>query len=390
MERLQLATSSKTNQRQRRRSLSLCNEPRYLFVTIVFAFVAFDCADTIDMSGQSAVQSDATSVAPENATSSGAKQAQLIELDETTAADWPAGCEELYRLQAHGEETAGDRTPYLVRGGADEIIQFYFDTPWRGDHQLLMARSVIDNRAIVHHWTLYTVENLQGDDAAILSSRSFLDVARVKDQKVVLGGGFNTEDVRLPDDVGLQMPTQANVGYLLEFHYFVPDEGTFQADASGVELCVTSKSRTHAAGSYGLGRDHFELPPHQATDVHASCTASDVSEPLHIVAIAPHMHATGTHAKLVLQRVSGEQIVLHDHPYNFDDQQVYWMGGADGSGVVVNDGDTLTTTCSYDNPRDTTILSGPTKDNEMCSLFTWAWPGNILINGQTKNGCGDQ
>jgi hypothetical protein len=328
------------------------------------------------MSGQSDL--DATPIAPEVPVSSGAKQAQLIALDASEASEWPEDCEEIYVLRVHGEETVGDATPYHVRGGVDEINSFYFDVPWQGDRQLLMARWVVDNRPIVHHWALFTVENLQGQDAAIFSGRNILDAARTRDAQLLVGGGFNPEDVRLPDEVGLQMPTKSNVGFLLEVHYFAPEEGAFVDDASAVQLCVTSKPRPRVAGTYPLGRRHFELPPHESTAVEADCVAS-VTEPFHIVAVAPHMHATGTHAELVLHRASGEQIVLHDHPYNFEDQQVYWLGDPQSdAGVVVGPGDTLSTTCSYDNPRDTTILSGPAKDNEMCTVITWAWPATAM------------
>lgn len=298
--------------------------------------------------------------------------------------DWPADCEEHYVLRAHGTETAGDETPYRVAGGGDEIIQFYYDVPWRSDQQVLMVRSHIDNRAIVHHWDLYTIPNYQGPEGGIFTARSFLDQLSLTGAALLFGGGNSPEDIRLPSDIGFRLPDEPNLGLLLEYHYFAAD-GDAQ-DASSLEVCVSSKPRDRVAGSHVLGADHFALPPHQPTDILGTCVPKPLPEPVHIIGLAPHMHETGKRAKLVLNRASGEQIVLHDQPYDWTEQRVYWIKGPDGqSDVVLNPGDTLTTTCTYDNPRDTTVLSGPEKENEMCAMFTWAWPAGILNNGQAAD-----
>lgn len=368
-------TSPRRDRRRRLTSVTI----GYLFVTIAPTLFALACADAVDMSGQT-IGDDTSSLAPATPSGAALKQAQRIAVDPS--AGWPADCEEVYVLRAHGDETPGDATPYRVRGGSDEGIRFYFDLPWQGDRQLLTARMVFDNRAIVHHWDLYTIENLQGADAAIFSARSFLDQIRLKDMKAVVGGGSNPQDAALPDGVGFQLPTGPNVGLLFELHYFAAEEGGFEEDASALEICVTSKPRPHTAESHALGREHFELPAHTNTNVEADCVPPEMSEPVHLVGFAPHMHAAGTHARLVLHRASGEEIVLHDQPYDFREQRVYWLKSPDGQpDVLLEQGDTLSVTCSYDNTLDTTILSGSTKDNEMCSMPVWAWPAGILNNG---------
>src|SRR6266540_248764 len=56
----------------------------------------------------------------------------------------------------------------------------------------------------------------------------------------------------------------------------------------------------------------------------------------------PHAPARCTR-EVVLDRKNGTQEVLHDQAFSFSDQRGYPLG------VVVNDGDTFTTTCTYEN-----------------------------------------
>lgn len=348
-----------------------------LLVVLSPVFVALACAEPVDRTGE---DPDTTADAPELPVGSQPKQAQQVPLDP--GAGWPEDCEEVYALRAHGEKTPGDATPYRVPGGFNEGVRFYFDRPWQGERQLLMTRVSFDNRSIVHHWDLYTLENFQGADADIISSRNFFDQARIQDMQPVVGGGGNPEDAKLPEGVGFELPAPARLGFLFELHYFVPEDRGPQEDASTLELCVTSQHRPHAARSHLLGRVHFELPAHQGTDIHADCVPSSVSEPVHLVAVAPHMHAAGTHAKLVLNRASGEQVVLYDAPYDYREQRVYGLKSPDGQPeVLLHPGESLSVTCSYDNTRDDAILSGPTPDNEMCTVPVWAWPAGLLSNG---------
>jgi hypothetical protein len=54
----------------------------------------------------------------------------------------------------------------------------------------------------------------------------------------------------------------------------------------------------------------------------------------------------------------------------------------DGSApdVLVNPGDTLTSTCSYTNATDSTIAEGEHSEDEMCLFGVLAWPAGELHN----------
>jgi hypothetical protein len=90
------------------------------------------------------------------------------------------------------------------------------------------------------------------------------------------------------------------------------------------------------------------------------------------------MHLTATRAKITVQRAAGEETLL-DMPYTFTEQRFYPVP-RDGSAadVVLNSGDRLTTTCSYDNQTDQTITYGEFSEKEMCLMMLLAWPAGLL------------
>jgi hypothetical protein len=93
------------------------------------------------------------------------------------------------------------------------------------------------------------------------------------------------------------------------------------------------------------------------------------------------MHQTGVHAKLVLNRKNGTQEILHDKPFAFADQQAYPID------VIVNDGDTFTTTCTYNNTTNGIVTFGPNTENEMCYNFVTAYPAGGLSGPMGNNHC---
>jgi hypothetical protein len=90
------------------------------------------------------------------------------------------------------------------------------------------------------------------------------------------------------------------------------------------------------------------------------------------------MHLTATRAQITVQRAAGEETLL-DVPYTFTEQRAYPVP-RDGSAadVVINSGDRLTTTCSYDNQTDQAITYGEFSEREMCVMMLWAWPAGRL------------
>jgi hypothetical protein len=96
------------------------------------------------------------------------------------------------------------------------------------------------------------------------------------------------------------------------------------------------------------------------------------------------MHQTGVHSKAILTRAGGAPQTLIDGPFAFTEQRAVSLAPADGSAkdLLMNAGDTITTTCTFDNETAAPISFGEDTQDEMCFFFTLAWPRGQLSNGQ--------
>jgi hypothetical protein len=291
--------------------------------------------------------------------------------------DWPADCEQRYKLLAHGVSMPNDATKFNVTGAPSKQFYqcFFFKAPWAADSvQALQFRPVLDDARVVHHWILYGMDSgANGTDGQVggsgCSNGAFL--------AGWAPGGTGTD---LPPDVGLQMPTGANAYLALQIHYNNVANYPDSLDASGVEFCTTKKFRANTAGVHWLGSNSILILPHQTANVVSTCDPTS-TQPAHVLAESPHMHQTGVHAKLVLNRKDGTQETLHDQPFAFADQRSYPLS------VIVNDGDTLTTTCTYNNTTNGVISFGPNTENEMCYNFVTAYPVGSLSGPAGANHC---
>jgi hypothetical protein len=72
--------------------------------------------------------------------------------------------------------------------------------------------------------------------------------------------------------------------------------------------------------------------------------------------------------KVVLNRKGGMKEIIHDEDFDFEYQRQYVMD------VTINQGDTLTTTCSYTGAS----TFGKGTNDEMCYFFSTHYPYNSL------------
>jgi hypothetical protein len=290
--------------------------------------------------------------------------------------DWPADCDEHYELLAHGASTPGDTTKFTVSGKRPEYYEcFFFKPPWGTDPvQAVAFRPIIDDKRVVHHWILYGNDSGNGGSDGQVGG-SGCDVGAF-----LAGWAPGNVPQPLPSDVGLQVPTAASAMLGLQIHYNNTAGYLDSSDASGVEVCVTHHPRTNTAAVHWLGNALFSLPPHQLTTVTGQCTPK-ASVPVHIIQQSPHMHRLGVHATLIVNRKDGSKEPLRDAPFDFANQQQYQVPD-----VIIHAGDTLTTTCQYDNTTDNTVTFGEKTSDEMCFNFVVAWPINQLVSPDVLGG----
>lgn len=304
--------------------------------------------------------------------------AMAVEQTPEKADDWAATCDLHVVLKAH--DPASKDKKYVVPGGSQYLSTFFFKAPWTGNVQMLKSRPILDNKKVVHHWILWATDSTLAKDG---DQRGSPDVKSepLGGEAFVTSANPGSTNLELPPDVGIRVPSGQNLLLELEIHYSNTANEHDEEDASGMELCMTTKPRPIEAAMHSLGRASFELPPHKQTDITSTCRPSGLTKPVHIVGATPHMHLHGAHSKLVLNRASGEKVTLLEKPFEFQEQRSYALPEDRATpDIIVNPGDTLTATCGYDNTTDGTIRVGENSEDEMCLLGLLAWPAGELHN----------
>ena len=264
----------------------------------------------------------------------------------------PMACDgEIHTFTAHPEGVRN--RPYQVGEADDAYVNFTFRSPWQGQRWALWMKPVIDNDQVLHHWLFYQNSNAAGGDLRVSPSVG-----------VHLGGelviGWAPGGEAMVFDEGLAMPFDEGF-YNLEVHYNSSDANA--VDASGVTVCVTDKKPEHEVGNSWLGTDGI-----LGDSATGTCIPDAQTEPIHIIAVNPHMHTKGRWMKSVINRADGTQDILHDAAFNFD-SQVTWK-----KDIVIYPGDSIVTKCYFSEPA----IFGTSTNAEMCYLYTKYWPNGAL------------
>jgi hypothetical protein len=287
----------------------------------------------------------------------------------------PEDCEQTFDFRAHdpSDKTKDFTVPAgsTLAGTADRYICFYFKPPWPGESQGLWFASMLDqpNTPILHHWLLY------GTDAAVHADGAVAPCSAAEPGAYLLAGWApGAADVTMPQDVGLSMPTGPTAGLILEVHYY-NDTGKEVQDKTGMRLCTAkANTREHTAAVHFTGTEGICVPPgRKGFEVSGACNPKRGQGDIHILSVWPHMHKLGTHMKVTINRQNGTKELLHDKAFSFNKQIQYDKGD-----IILKPGDTMTTTCTYDNDNTTPVTFGEKTSDEMCFGFITAWPAGAL------------
>jgi hypothetical protein len=257
-----------------------------------------------------------------------------------------------FRAHAPGDKTA----PFSVGIQPDMYTNFTFMPPWQGTVYARSFKVLPGNSAVIHHWLFYK-NQAPGNDGEVAPSLGVHPTG-----ELVHGWAPGGSDLYMDSDVGLEMP--GNVAYQLETHHYNAT-GSPKDDVSGVEVCVTPKAPTHVASLSWLGTDAIN-----GTMASGVCKPR-ATEPIHIIGIQPHMHLKGKHMTAEITRANGMKEMLHDQPFNFDNQRSYNVR------TMLMPGESIQTTCQYSEPA----AFGEGTMDEMCYAFTLYYPKLALTNG---------
>jgi hypothetical protein len=292
--------------------------------------------------------------------------------------DWHTGLipragETCYDLPNHEGMTPGDKTPYSVMPG-EHYEQFYYKVPWPADVVATRFGAKFDNVKVLHHWLLFASAkpvSLNGTHETTIGTQ-------LGDSAELIGGwAVGGNDVELPDDAGLELPSD---GLLNVQWHFYNQGSTFEDDSSMVQVCTIPRAmRKNIASLSWLGTEDFNsvlgMPPHETSQFGGTCT-NDSGAPITILAFWPHMHKLGRHMTSIVTRNDGMTEMVFDKQFDFNYQIVYQQSPR----IVLQPGESITSTCTFDNITDLPVAYGPSTEEEMCYQFTMAYPARALSN----------
>jgi mono/diheme cytochrome c family protein len=282
----------------------------------------------------------------------------------------PADCQETFEITAHGDKL---EEPFKIAANPKDVGNqyhcFYFSPPYKADSGVLWFESILDNTKNLHHWILYATDN-----ATHASGTSAACNASEPGSYFVAGWAPGANNVVVPKDTSLELPSGPNAGLILELHYY-NNTGAAQVDKSGLRFCTAPKSsRKNVAAVHTTGSEGICLDPGEKEDVVGKCSPRTDMGDIHIVGVWPHMHKLARRQKLVVQRAGGTSETIHDEPFDFNAQIFY------PKDVVLHPGDKLDTHCLYDNDTNGQVHFGENTQQEMCYSFIMAWPAGALAN----------
>lgn len=287
-------------------------------------------------------------------------------------------------FRAHKNVGKDDTEPFDAgsvgaNGQPNSYECFYYEAPWGDTTQLIGHRPIIDNERVIHHWLLYA-SNTAPPDLQDGGRRSYCQFQPDANRVLLAGWAPGTPGANLPANVGQQLPHGERVIITLEVHYFNTQPGPAALDRSGVEVCLTDTPRQNEASMHWLGTENINIGPNAQVTAGDTCTPNQ-GKAATILRVWPHMHLTGTHATLDLIRQNGAREKIHDGDFSFHNQTMYELPQP----VTVNPGDRLDAKCTFQNREARTINFGEGSTEEMCYIFTLAYPAGALHNN--RNGC---
>jgi len=288
----------------------------------------------------------------------------------STGVQKPAECTDTYELTAHG---AALTEPFAIaaapKNEGNQYHCFYFDPPYGADAGMLWFESILDNTKNLHHWILYATDN-----KSHASGTSAPCNAAEPGAYFVAGWAPGANNVVVPSDTSLQMPSGPKAGLILELHYY-NNTGAAAADKSGLRFCTAPKaSRPHQAAVHSTGSEGICVPPGGTQEVVGTCNPRTDQGDIHIVGVWPHMHKIARRQTLVVKRKDGTRETIHDAPFDFNAQVFY------PKDVVLHSGDSLETHCLFQNDTGAPVNYGENTQEEMCYSFIMAWPAGALAS----------
>ena len=276
-----------------------------------------------------------------------------------------------FDLTSHGGTTPNDTTPYMIPLG-ESYHCFYFDVPWTAPSIATEFRSKLDNVTGLHHWFLYAMPTTHPNGASEACVPLHFD-----GPQMLAGWSPGAKDIAMPPDVGGELPATRTT-LMVEWHYLNATPAPL-ADRSSVSVCtVPAGTRPKLASTTWIGTENLSLPPGRETSASGVCNPGrrglGPTDPIQLLYAAPHMHQFGRHFTIAIQ--GGQNTTVLDQDFDVGNQAMV------EAPFQLLPGDTLKTTCTFQNTSSTTVgWGGPFSNGEMCYGFVVHYPAHALDNG---------
>jgi hypothetical protein len=296
----------------------------------------------------------------------------------------PGPNETCYDFKVHASQTEVDDNPFMIDPG--EIYeQFYYSVPWPVNSVATAYATIADNAQVLHHWLLFSTNELQPHGSHIYAPLPTLFGA---DPILLAGWAVGGPNLKSPEGVGFELPDPGSRTINVQWHFYNSTVGP-QADKSIVQICTVPKEMVENVGGVTwLGTEDLNgnvwtggagMPPLQESTFKTTCFPGrfnvDAAAPIHIIGFEPHMHRIGKRMQTAVRHMDGTLETIFDKPFVFGNETHYYVD------YELKPGETLDTSCTFMNDTTKGIPFGESTDTEMCYQFTFAYPAHAISNG---------
>jgi hypothetical protein len=286
--------------------------------------------------------------------------------------------ETCYEFHVHGGQTIDDKSKFTIRPG-ELYEQFYYKVPWPTGQVASGYATIGDNLQVLHHWLLFSTNELQQEGAHFESP---LPTLIGTDPILLAGWAVGGPNNIMPEDVGMELPAPGRT-MNVQWHFYNSTSSP-QMDGSSVQICtVPRESRANIGAITWLGTEDLRgnvwsggpgMPAGEHTFT-TTCRPGRGDQPIHIIGFEPHMHRIGKNMKTSIIRAGGMKEVIFDKPFVFGSETHYYVE------AEVKPGESLETSCTFFNDTNKGVPFGESSDTEMCYQFTFHYPARALSNG---------
>ncbi|MDQ3296878.1 MAG: hypothetical protein M3619_09850 [Myxococcota bacterium] len=181
---------------------------------------------------------------------------------------------------------------------------------------------------------------------------------------MLYASGPGTSPLDFPADVGLKISAGQQIH--LNLHLFNATDNPLAGHSAILIKSQPTPTPTLAEMVFA-GKFFFSIPSNnQPYSTTGGCTSNRAFK---LFALWPHMHQIATHSKFELVK-NGTTQVLHDKPYDFNEQTYYRQSPE----IDVAVGDQIRVTCTWVNNTGQNITFGDSSNKEMCFTGMYRYP----------------